>query len=1207
MTVASLKPHRFSSLGAAEAAAGTLRARELVFHDLPAGQRRVSLRLVDETADYGTPIFEEYVRRTAVEGGQYLVPVAVAGTRPRGSVVIGEYLQTVLIPVVPLRYLYRLPGDVSVSYGERSDREFETAPLRPGRIYIFLHGYLWREFEVVNEEGVLREVNLTLYQGADERPATVRADNRILLPYRDATDRDVEDALQICYSEVPWSWAYICRMGGMSPEDPRYIAALHDGTCDRDFSGIAPDPDLRKRRMQSLQMRRYWLDTTAECHRVWEGHLAPIETLADQTSLPYRSLHRESQVAALALYDPLAIARDLARAYQTAWAGMELLMKLVQGEAGEGMAPDASATAGERRRQAEFLHEMRQQQAAFRCALTLQQRFCEDAAPKVDAQANEETKLAQRESQDAWKKFRLNLDWGKIATVLRADERRQQRELIARTKRELVSFIENQPALTDVVEDYFCLEPGRLHLAVELMATLLARLAHNPSKLDAWLERKPIDQLAELRADPGVHLGLRLLGVHSFQAPHPWAAWLWPKPVGDDPEDLLAYEVTPVAPGLPDFDPNKWMLVLKTGKQVGALFASFFATLGELQHAARAVADSAGAAVSTPVARVAMITGVVNLTQLEMPLRDFLQGYTPEGTELFRAQAQAERLARTKTARTAQARDGATIKMYDFGDGPFTKGVAQGKAHHSELRNFVGDWLERRQYERLDLAGEASDGTQTRIRVLLAVNDSAFHYRWADAAEQQAAFRERRLNFQLLIQTERPAVAPPPAREAVWFNRRAFAAQSARYGMLAFATVFETWNMGACLARWYASDEVANRELYDLVEAMVDIAALSALWAESVRLASYGLDRTLARSVTEKMRVAKRLRVAPALSAAERQTWRTLSFCKWAVRFNVAAAVYAIPGKWIDLIQALDRRNYAAALGAGTALAGLIVLAVVDMISMFQLITVGVTASWLGPVGWLGLALLLIGTGIYYAFDAPPWETWLKHSPFGYQDPISLFTTNDPNGGVHAYWEHSPGLMYNELLHWLILPRIELPRRHTTNAPYQYLIIHLPFFGPDSELELDWAFASASELAPGQVLDESKLQSWHRELCKDVECHVDRDRYGQVRGMRYCFDLSRFPGEYLLRVRVRFFPHGKAFRVAGTPVVLPEPSRNMEGIPDKPKQGEELWLDQRCTAEGELWLEKLVRSESLPGPSVEVVPRGPAVIRPFRRPTGVAI
>jgi hypothetical protein len=141
--------------------------------------------------------------------------------------------ETILVPVVPMTF--------STDAFDKADSE----PLRSGWVYIYVNGYLWREFESVfdnNDEKsqtVYKEVNLGKSHGQDERLGVGAEVNELILPYKLAGD---EAEVEVAFSEFQWSWDQLEAFGGMQEGDIRYKAG--DKPVD-----LAKASDLRAERM----------------------------------------------------------------------------------------------------------------------------------------------------------------------------------------------------------------------------------------------------------------------------------------------------------------------------------------------------------------------------------------------------------------------------------------------------------------------------------------------------------------------------------------------------------------------------------------------------------------------------------------------------------------------------------------------------------------------------------------------------------------------------------------------------------------------------------------------------------------------------------------------------------------------------------------------------------------------------------------------
>jgi hypothetical protein len=167
--------------------------------------------LKDQPIDQGTRKRAEYandrrarlalnIQRT--DGGTLEI---VVETDMRSNEEEPEIQHNTFLAVVPMA---RLPGY------EKYDEAPKGGLLRPGRLYVFRQGKLWRELES-DGQGQLFEVDVahwrkTAQSGgkADERKPVGAKQHLILVPML-LQGRFVGDQLAMAYSELPWTWEYI--------------------------------------------------------------------------------------------------------------------------------------------------------------------------------------------------------------------------------------------------------------------------------------------------------------------------------------------------------------------------------------------------------------------------------------------------------------------------------------------------------------------------------------------------------------------------------------------------------------------------------------------------------------------------------------------------------------------------------------------------------------------------------------------------------------------------------------------------------------------------------------------------------------------------------------------------------------------------------------------------------------------------------------
>ena len=167
--------------------------------------------LKDQPIDQGTRKRAEYdnARRARLalniersDGGMLQI---VVKTDMRSNEEEPEIQQNTLLAVVPMA---RLPGYDNINEAPKGGL------LRPGRLYVFRRGKLWRELES-DGKGQLFEVDVAHWRKiaqsggkADERNPVGVKQHLILVPML-LQGRFVGDQLAMAYSELPWTWEYI--------------------------------------------------------------------------------------------------------------------------------------------------------------------------------------------------------------------------------------------------------------------------------------------------------------------------------------------------------------------------------------------------------------------------------------------------------------------------------------------------------------------------------------------------------------------------------------------------------------------------------------------------------------------------------------------------------------------------------------------------------------------------------------------------------------------------------------------------------------------------------------------------------------------------------------------------------------------------------------------------------------------------------------
>lgn len=192
--------------------------------------------LKDEKIQQGTRKRTDYentqrerlaINVTLKAGGMLSLPIAVD---MRSHVEEARYQHNTLLAILPM---CRLPGYSAYNEAPRG------AVARPGRIYVFQNGKLWREV-VCDGEGGLEDIDVAAWRRKAEKGG--QADDRtpigtpqaVLLTPILIQGRSVAQQYRMAYSEKPWSWEYITWLEADSkraearsqPVQPAWAAAV---------------------------------------------------------------------------------------------------------------------------------------------------------------------------------------------------------------------------------------------------------------------------------------------------------------------------------------------------------------------------------------------------------------------------------------------------------------------------------------------------------------------------------------------------------------------------------------------------------------------------------------------------------------------------------------------------------------------------------------------------------------------------------------------------------------------------------------------------------------------------------------------------------------------------------------------------------------------------------------------------------------------
>ncbi|MBA3979846.1 MAG: hypothetical protein C0462_04505, partial [Alcanivorax sp.] len=284
------------------------------------GRKRLTLAF-QERNTYPPEMLEQlresgYFKADEPGNGYYLIPAGYGHTVPHDTDPAEVNPDLKVMHVRPVRFASLDP--------------LRLSDLRNGWLYIFVNGHLWREVHVT-DGNLFHDINLAREQGKDARPhlGIVPEARYLTLPTRLNGEAPV---LEIAYSEVQWSWHTVCRMGGLAPDDIRYLPDL---PVHAQWQGISADEALRAQRCQRIDLAAY--DDSWDISSLPERFLSaalPVQQHcqqhedSEQASDTDLSPHDVAGgIAYLGLHDPLAITREIAEDYHTLLALEDTLLE----------------------------------------------------------------------------------------------------------------------------------------------------------------------------------------------------------------------------------------------------------------------------------------------------------------------------------------------------------------------------------------------------------------------------------------------------------------------------------------------------------------------------------------------------------------------------------------------------------------------------------------------------------------------------------------------------------------------------------------------------------------------------------------------------------------------------------------------------------------------------------------------------------------
>ena len=167
---------------------------------------------------------------------------------------------TVLVPLQLLRF----------TDPPHSTRE-NAGMLSGGWVYVFINGFLFRELQVINENGVMSDVDLGARDGVgDQRNARGHYLDQVVVPH---VLNGQPQTIEVAYTRLPFSWETLGKLGGAAPNDPRFLKKDKHST-----QHIARDDALCKQWLQPVDLTGYGAGFESTNNPSSNNNVGPIAT-----------------------------------------------------------------------------------------------------------------------------------------------------------------------------------------------------------------------------------------------------------------------------------------------------------------------------------------------------------------------------------------------------------------------------------------------------------------------------------------------------------------------------------------------------------------------------------------------------------------------------------------------------------------------------------------------------------------------------------------------------------------------------------------------------------------------------------------------------------------------------------------------------------------------------------------------------------------
>jgi len=569
--------------------------------------------------------------------------------------------------------------------------------------------------------------------------------------------------------------------------------------------------------------------------------------------------------------------------------------------------------------------------------------FAEQTKIKADNLSNQPGKPnAENEwvkAQDQRDKWKSNLSLTDIQTALGTKKRAELREKIVKAKKTLVAYLDDSAPyikqLTAAIDDY-CTLPGyaaksknssdpHSGLRYELGDALIARLADHEFILDHYLETKTLSQkqLYEKQVeDPGYKLLAKLVtGQHSFSDRFFIAQ-----------EAMQTTASNNSNANQDDADP---VITAEKMAIVGRRSAQFVS--GFISHFAKVAINKQFKGVQQSIVTLVSISGLGldNLKRINISAEEYLSG------KLTGANADKYELLRVVVKEADE-------KIKSRAGSKFEGDKAELKVGLSSELNIIN-----------------RDGVVVGSTTAQAFNQGkGFSRKFMKKKGKKLNWRKQTLEVWVVEKSKgMHAIAKQAMDKGVWSK-----------GILPAVGLFEAWNLYSYFDIFLKAKntrEGLEQARLELGSALVDFAAITATIYEG--------------QLAYKHRLAEKF-------AGEKLLMSTtqLGAIKFARGFGTGAGAFSAYLSYDAMILNIYQGDDAA-IAHGMMTGGFIMVTVSEIIGVAVAFgalgsgsTAAIIASLAGPVGWVGLAVVLVGAAllVWVFKEDTPFEQWLTNSPF---------------------------------------------------------------------------------------------------------------------------------------------------------------------------------------------------------------------------------